>query len=76
VIAELTVSVAVTVWLPAVLNVTGNVPVPLESAVFAGNVACVSVLVKCTVPYNRTPIELVNAVTVTLITLPLCDAGE
>jgi hypothetical protein len=50
VIVPFTVSVAVTVWLPDVFNVTGNSPVPLVSVVFAGSVAEPSVLVKCTVP--------------------------
>ena len=49
-IVAVTVSVAVTVWLPAVFRVTWNTPVPLESVEFAGNTAAPSVLVKCTVP--------------------------
>ncbi len=46
--AELTVSVAVTVRLPAVFRVTETVrvPVPATSGVSAGNVAAPSVLVK------------------------------
>src|SRR4029077_19258169 len=48
--APFTVSVAVIVWLPPVFNVTANVPVPLVRVVFAGNTACESLLVKCTVP--------------------------
>jgi hypothetical protein len=50
VIVAVTVSVAVTVWLPTVLNVTEKIPVPLVSVVFAGSTAEGSVLVKCTVP--------------------------
>jgi len=46
VIAGVTVSVAVTLWVPAVFNVTGKIPVPLTRVVFAGSVACPSVLVK------------------------------
>ena len=44
------VSVAVSVWLPAVFNVTLNVPTPLANVVLAGRVAAVSLLVKWTVP--------------------------
>ena len=50
VIPEVTVSVAVTVWLPVVFKVTAKFPVPLVRVVFAGSVAVPSVLVKCTVP--------------------------
>ena len=50
VIVPFTVFVAVTVWLPAVFNVTWNVPVPLARIEFAGSTAAPSVLVKCTVP--------------------------
>ena len=50
VIVAVTVSVAVTVWLPTVLNVTGKVPAPLVRVVFAGKIADASELVKCTVP--------------------------
>jgi hypothetical protein len=49
-IDELTVSVAVSVCPPAVLNVAENVPVPLVSVAFAGSVAFPSLLVKWTVP--------------------------
>src|SRR5438067_10773540 len=45
-----TVSVAVTVWLPAVLSVTENVPVPPVRVALAGRTAWASVLVKCAVP--------------------------
>ncbi len=47
---EVTVSVAVMVWSPAVFKVAENVPLPLVSLEFAGNTAVPSVLVKCTVP--------------------------
>ena len=50
VIELVTVSVAVRVWLPRVLRVAENVPVPPVSVEFAGKVAAPSVLVKCTVP--------------------------
>ena len=50
VIELVVVSVAVMVWLPAVLSVAENVPTPLVSVAFAGNTAWPSVLVKCTVP--------------------------
>jgi hypothetical protein len=46
----LTVSVAVTLWVPAVLKVTPKVPVPDARVVLAGNSAALSVEVKCTVP--------------------------
>ena len=50
VIDDVTVSVAVIVWFPAVFNVAENVPTPLVSVESAGNVAKPSLLVKCTVP--------------------------
>jgi hypothetical protein len=50
VIVEVTVSVAVIVWLPVVFRVTENVPVPLPKPVLGGKTACPSVLVKCSVP--------------------------
>ena len=50
VIELVTVSVAVRVWLPRVLRVAENVPVPAVRVEFAGKVAAPSVLVKCTVP--------------------------
>jgi hypothetical protein len=40
------VSVAVTVWAPAVFSVTGNVPTPFVNVEFVGNVAWPSLLVK------------------------------
>jgi hypothetical protein len=66
------VSVAVTVSPPAVLNVTGNVPVPLVSVEFAGSTADPSVLVKCTVPVYPvvTLFSASRAVTVTLVAVP------
>jgi len=50
VIAVLTVSVAVMVWLPAVLSVAEKVPAPLVNVEFAGNTAAGSLLVKWVVP--------------------------
>jgi len=50
VIAAFTESVAVMVWLPAVLRVVENVPVPFVNVEFAGKGAAGSVLVKWTVP--------------------------
>lgn len=44
------VSVAVTVWLPAVLRVTGTVFVPFGRVESAGKAACASELVKWTAP--------------------------
>jgi hypothetical protein len=49
-IDAVTISVAVTVWLPAVFKVAENVPAPLVNTEFAGNTAAPSLLVKCTVP--------------------------
>ena len=45
-----TVSVAVTDCVPAVLRVTSKVPTPLASVASAGRTAWPSLLVKCTVP--------------------------
>jgi hypothetical protein len=45
------VSVAVMVSTPTVLRVAGEkVPLPFTNVEFGGNVACGSVLVRCTVP--------------------------
>ena len=44
------VSVAVMVSAAAVFSVTEKAPVPFTSVEFAGSIAWVSVLVKCTVP--------------------------
>ena len=49
-IDDVTVSVAVIVWLPAVARVAEKVPTPLVSVTLAGSTAAASVLVKCTVP--------------------------
>jgi hypothetical protein len=43
-------SVAVTVWLPAVFSVAEKVAIPLASVAFGGSTAWESELVKCTVP--------------------------
>ena len=50
VIEKLFVSVAVMVWLPPVSKVALKVPSPLFREELAGRMACLSVLVKCTVP--------------------------
>jgi len=50
VMAGLTVSVPVIVWLPGVLRTALNVPTPDVSVLFAGKTAIASVLVKWTVP--------------------------
>ncbi len=50
VIEPVTVSVPVTVWLPAVLTVTDTVFVPLVKVVLLGRTADPSLLVKWTVP--------------------------
>jgi hypothetical protein len=72
VIDAVTVSVAATVCAPAVFNVTENAPTPFVSVEFAGSTACVSLLVKCTVPVYPVAVafEAVNAVTVTLNAVP------
>ena len=49
-INDVTVSVAVRVWLPTVFSVAANVPVPLVRVVSAGSMAAASVLVKWMVP--------------------------
>jgi hypothetical protein len=49
-IDAVTVSAAVTVWLPAVFKVAENVPTPFVRIEFAGKTAAPSLLVKCTVP--------------------------
>jgi hypothetical protein len=49
-IAEFTVSAAVMVRLPLVRIVAWKVPEPLLSTAFAGSVAALSLLLKCTVP--------------------------
>jgi len=49
-IEPVTVSVAVTVWPPAVCRVAKKVPVPATNVELAGRVALPSVEVKCTVP--------------------------
>jgi hypothetical protein len=43
-------SVAVTVWLPAVVSVIKDVPTPLINVKFGGRSAPVTELVICTVP--------------------------
>ena len=45
-----TVSVAVMVWLPAVFRLAAKTPLPPVKVVLAGRPACVSLLVKWTVP--------------------------
>ena len=50
VIEAVTVSVAVTVCVPAVSRVTWKFPEPVCSAALAGRIALLSVVVMCTVP--------------------------
>jgi hypothetical protein len=50
VIEPVTVSVAVTVWLPAVLSVTDTVFVPFAKVVLVGTTAAPSLLAKWIVP--------------------------
>ena len=50
VIDAVTVSLAVSAWLPAVFSVADKALTPLVSVEFAGNDACPSILIKCTVP--------------------------
>ena len=50
VIAGVTVSLAVSVWLPAVFSVALNVPTPLVRVASAGKTAAPSVEVKWTMP--------------------------
>jgi hypothetical protein len=47
---EVTVSVAVMDWVPPVFKVALKLPVPLVRVEFAGKLAWLSELVKCTVP--------------------------
>jgi len=78
VIKEVAVSVAVTVWLPAVFKVTLKLPAPLVSIASAGKVAAASLEVSATVG-----VALVitfqfasTALTVTVKTVPaVCAAG-
>jgi hypothetical protein len=72
VIVAVTVSVAAIVCAPAVFNVAENVPTPFVSVEFAGSIACVSLLVKWTVPVYpvTTAFEASSAVTVTLNAVP------
>ena len=51
----LAVSAAVNVWLPAILNVTLNVPVPLARAVLAGSRAVSRCWRTGPCPRNRSP---------------------
>ena len=47
---EVTLSVAVTLWLPAVLSVTVKACCPLDNVEFAGSTAAESLLLNFTVP--------------------------
>jgi hypothetical protein len=73
---EVTVSVAVMVWFPAVLSVADSVPTPLVNVESPGNVAKPSVLVKWTVPVYAVAVELPesSAVTVKLKPMPAVAA--
>src|SRR3974390_3348712 len=66
VIDDVTVSVAVIVWLPAVFKVALKVPTPLVRVAFAGRTAAPSLDVKCTVPVYPVAVlfEASSAVTV------------
>lgn len=66
VIEEVTVSVAVMVWFPAVFSVIENVPTPLVNVESAGNVATPSVLMKCTVPLYAGVVLLKRSTAVTV----------
>ena len=72
VIEAVTVSVAATVWLPAVPRVAEKVPVPFVSLELAGSTARLSLLEKWTVPeYLATPwFAASSAVTITLNAVP------
>jgi hypothetical protein len=67
VMEEVTVSVAVMVWLPAVFSVTENTPTPLVNVEFAGSVAEPSVLVNCTVPAYEVTVALLESSAVTVM---------
>jgi hypothetical protein len=71
------VPVTVTVWGPAVFNVTDPVPVPFVIVELAGSTAWASELVKCTVPeYVATALLLASsAVTVMLKAVPAAGEG-
>src|SRR6516162_7271377 len=72
VIELLAVSVAVTVWLPAVFRVALKLPTPLVRVALAGRLAWPSLLVKWTVPaYQTSTLPSVSrAVTVKVIATP------
>ena len=83
VILLVVVSVTVTVWLPADLSVTETVSTPAVRVVLAGNTACVSVLVKWTVPAYPVAVlpKASRAVIVTLnadpaVALPGADTAK
>jgi hypothetical protein len=71
------ISVAVTVRVPAVFNVTLNVCVPPTSAAFAGNAAFTSLVVIPTVSVELTAFQFAStALTVTLNAVPaVCAVG-
>jgi hypothetical protein len=68
---------ALTVWLPLVLKVTLNVPLPTLSAALAGNIACPSELVICTVSFVVIKFQATStALTVALKAVPaVCAVG-
>src|SRR5262249_62201611 len=76
VIELFTVSVAVIVRLPDVLNVAEKVPAPLVKVLSAGRVAAGSLLVKCAVPLYAVAVLLnpSSAVTVKLNAEPATAA--
>lgn len=71
-VPDAAVSIAVTVWLPAVFNVTEKLPAPFVSVTFAGSAAWLSVLVKRTVPAYPVTVfpDESCAVTDTLVAVP------
>jgi hypothetical protein len=78
VIAPVTVSVAVIVWLPGILSVAKNVALPLVRVELPGNTARLSVLVKWMVPAYEVAVlfDASSAVTVKLkAELAVADPG-
>jgi hypothetical protein len=77
VIELVTVSVAVIVWLPLVASVAPKVPAPFVRPLFAGNVPCASLLVKCRLPAYPVArlLNASSAVTVKLNAPPVVAAA-
>src|SRR5438874_8162163 len=72
-----TESLAVMVLFPEVSSVTLNVPLPLDNVELAGNIACASLLLNCTVPEYPVArlLNASSAVTVILKALPAIAAA-